>query len=208
MTKRLVFWLVLVCLLASSVIMASATTDTVLPLLTTDKNVSTTLNTEELEEKYGEVFFGKETTAVESIIVEMKWMRDLSIAEPLAHVLSGSPADKNGVSIKDPYVMLMYIKSGDKFIPLMNTDSLEESPTNLVEGSFMLYAKVKLLNLGKDVQNDVRFIVFKKSDAQNLVLGKNLQVTDLSIVVRNYTFVERVKVNLNNVVDTVTVLPK
>ena len=69
-----------------------------------------------------------------------------------------------------------------------------------METPLLLYAKVKLDNLGNDKVNEIRVIAFHKSDLKGkLELDKNLQITDMKVVARTYSFMERIRIGLSEV---------
>lgn len=83
--------------------------------------------------------------------------------------------------------LLIYDKESEKYIEFKNAD--DESSWNL--GKYGIFIKEILLPEG---ENKIRIAAYNKSDADNLVLGKTLQLNNFTITVLN----EDIKVKLMN----------
>ena len=209
MTKRIAFWVLLVFVIAGSAMVASAagTDDFTLAASTQDKT-ATTIAGQTVEENV-DLAFGASNASDEPFLVDITVVRDYSMENPLAYVVCGTVVTTETFdnTVADPYIMMLYIETADGFVPLYKTKGGEVTTSNKAQGSFLLYAKVNLLNLGSDVVNNLRFVVFRKSDLDALVLNENMQITDMEVIARRYTTLERIRITLNNVVETVTTLP-
>ena len=135
-------------------------------------------------EKYADLILNTETASTENIIVNIKnsHHNDLSL-NLLSYVLTGSVIPNDEQPSDSPVVILFFIKENGKYVPLYLTDNKDEK-TNKLEKETTIVSYVDLLYLGADKINDVRIAAFRKEDADNLVLGENLQITDISITVR------------------------
>lgn len=201
MKKRLAILLVLAMLMMTFTgIMASAEVTSASPSESTNEKTAETFSVSEIVKKYSPVFFDAESASDDSFIVEIEVDRDYSKEDPLAYILSGM-VESDGYDAADPYVMLMFIETEDGYKALYNTEARSE--TNVVKNICFMYAKVTLLNLGSDKHNDVRLVLFRKSDAADLILGENLQITDLRIIAKPYNVFERIRIGLDNVLEAV-----
>ena len=137
-------------------------------------------------EKYADLILNPETAATENIIANInnKHHNDLSM-NPLSYVLTGSVIPNIDQPSDSPVVVLFFIKENGKYVPLYLTDNKSEK-TNKLEKETNIVSYVDLLYLGADKTNDIRIAVFRKDDADSLVLGENLQITDIQITVPKY----------------------
>ena len=85
--------------------------------------------------------------------------------------------------------MLMYIKIDGTYVPLNDV----ERNSNMTEEVCYLKTAVDLEYIGLNKVNEVRIIVFRKNDCDNLVLNENLQVTNLDITFRRCNLIERIQ---------------
>lgn len=199
MAKKLVFLLVtMFVLLLASVTAFAVDTEASTPEtgFTKDKADKPSVTTEvsisvsDLESEYGDLFFSEDSNT-EDKFVSFKFNREYTISG-LRYNATGTFTD----SVKDPVVILMYIKVDGEYVPLNDVDT----NSNLSEGNFVSNAKVDLHYLGNDKVNDIRIIAFSKKDAKNLDI-KKIQVTDIQIVARPWTLGEKVKITINEVKD-------
>jgi len=136
-----------------------------------------------LEEKYSEVFFGEDSES-DLEIVSIDYGRDYP--HEMRHLFYGQTSD---FDIKNPLIMLMYIKIDGTYAPLYDV----ERHTNMTEEVCYLKTAVDLEYIGLNKVNEVRIIVFRKNDAYNLVLNENLQITNVDITFRRWNLIERVQ---------------
>jgi hypothetical protein len=196
MAKKVVFLLVFMMMLAlASVTAFAAGTNETEAGLTQDETVAiTVVNPEEkkinYEEEYADLFFNPDLVSEESFLLDVVYKRDFSTNSQLRYKFTGTVVDG---SVDSTVVMMMYIKVDGEYRPLYCVDTKQGELTNAVEGTFVFYTKAELLNLGSDKVNEVRFVIFKKGE-EKLELGVNLQITDMLIVVKNLTPIERVKI--------------
>lgn len=151
-------------------------------------------------EKYADLFLNPESASTSSLFVNIKkWNHnDLSI-NPLSYVLTGSVIPNADDPSDSPVVVLFYIKENGKYVPLYLIDNKKEK-SNMLEKDTTIVSYVDLLNLGSDKTNDIRIVAFREDDAENLVLGENLQITDIPITVRK-NIIEGVPFILNIVMN-------
>lgn len=200
MIKRLALLLVLAMLMtAITAVTASALGTGATPSASTNEKADS-FSVSKVIKEYSATFFDPDLSSDDSFIVSVDVDRDYSKDDPLAYILSGM-AETDSYDVADPFVMLMYIDDGDGFKPLYNTEA--KAKTNVVQNICFMYSKVELLNLGADKTNKVRLILFRKSDADSLKLGENLQITDLEIVAKPYTVFERIRIGLDDVIESV-----
>jgi len=197
MAKKVVFWLVIIfVLLVASTSVFAAETDvetsnigftqdkTILAVADADKEVSVS----DIEKKYSEVFFGEDTES-DLKIVSIDYGRDYP--HEMRHLFYGQI---NDFDVNNPYIMLMYIKIDGTYVPLKDV----ERKTNMTEGVCYLKTAVDLEYIGLNKVNEVRIIVFRKNDIDNLVLNENLQVTNFDITFRRWNFIEKLQFELKN----------
>ncbi|NLX63995.1 MAG: hypothetical protein GX022_04370 [Clostridiaceae bacterium] len=197
MTKKIVFWLVVVfvLLMASTTVFAAETNTGISNIgFTEDKtilavaNTGTEVSVSDLERKYGEVFFGEDTES-DLVLVSIGYGRQYPYQ--MRHVFYGQTYD---CDVNNPYVMLMYIKIDGTYVPLNDV----ERKTNITEKVSYLTTEVDLEYIGVNKVNEVRIIIFRKKDIDNLVLNENLQVTNLDISFRRWNFIEKLQFELKN----------
>lgn len=198
MAKKIVFLLVMIfVLLIASVTVFAAETDletskvgftkdeAILAVEETGKKVSVS----GLEKKYGEIFFGEDTES-DLEIVTIDYGRDYP--HEMRHLFYGQISD---FDIKNPYIMLMYIKIDGAYAPLCDV----ERNTNMTEEVCYLKTAVDLEYIGLNKVNEVRIIVFRKNDADNLVLNENIQITNVDITFRRWNLIERVQFGIKEI---------
>ncbi len=207
MTKRFVFLLVLLLVLMGSTLTALAE-NTDIPTkgsVTVEKipsDITSAGGIEYYASKNEDVFFNQDESSADSFLVSIAANRDLKANDPLRFILNGSVRIDSDAKLDqdDTVIILLYIKRDGKFVPLTTVDAKINKDTNLVETPLLLYAKVKLDNLGNDKVNEIRVIAFHKSDLKGkLELDKNLQITDMKVVARTYSFMERIRIGLSEV---------
>ncbi|MCX7772956.1 MAG: hypothetical protein N2376_07585 [Clostridia bacterium] len=154
-----------------------------------------------LEDKYKNIWFDDKAASDKNEIVNVTYLREYNLNNPLRHVFTGNVVNStSGGSISDnPVVMLLYIKNDEGQYARLNSI---ETDQNGVEGSVILISKVDLLYLGSTKTNDVRVIAFRKNDADKLVLGKNLQISNYQITARSFKLIEKVKITFDEVVNS------
>jgi hypothetical protein len=89
--------------------------------------------------------------------------------------------------VDNPYIMLMYIKVDDTYVPLKDI----ERESNITEEVCYLETTVDLNYIGANKVNKIRVIVFRKNDVENLILDENLQITNLDITFSRWNIIER-----------------
>lgn len=180
MAKKIVFLLVMVfVLLIASVTVFAAETDSEASQVgfTEDKatlaaeKANKEVSVSSLEDKYSEVLFSEDSESGLEI-VPIKYKRDYP--HQMRHLFYGHISD---FDMNNPYVMLMYIKIDGTYVPLNDV----ERKTNMTEGVCYLDTTVDLEYLGQNKVNEVRIVIFRKNDADNLILDKNLQITNLRL---------------------------
>jgi len=191
----------LVMLLASVTVLAN-NTETAAPESGFTKDETeledSKLSISKIEEKYSQIFFD-ENAESDKTIIDIKYERVCSVKYPLRHIFTGSIVDsEQGLSLDNPIVMMMYIKSGGKYIPLVDVDTDSHATVE----PFFVSSKVDLINLGTNKENHVRIIVFRKNDAGKLIPDKNLQITNLKISVREWNIIEKAIFNISDFILT------
>jgi hypothetical protein len=198
MAKKIVFLSVMIfVLLIASVTVFAAETDSettevgftedkaILEVEETDKGVSVS----DLEEKYSEVFFADDSES-DMDIVTINYEREYP--HEMRHLFFGQTDD---FDIENPYIMMMYIKEDGVYVPLNDI----ENDTNMTEEVCYLKTAVDLEYIGLNEVNEVRIIIFRKNDVDNLVLNENLQITNLDITFRRWNLIERVQFGLKEI---------
>ena len=198
MAKKIVFLLVMIfVLLIASVTVFAAETDSettevgftedkaILEVEETDKGVSVS----DLEEKYSEVFFADDSES-DMDIVTINYEREYP--HEMRHLFFGQIDD---FDIENPYIMMMYIKEDGVYVPLNDI----ENDTNMTEEVCYLKTAVDLEYIGLNKVNEVRIIIFRKNDVDNLVLNENLQITNVDITFRRWNLIERVQFGLKEI---------
>lgn len=206
MAKKIVFLLVtvLVLLLASVTALAVETqAPTPEAGFTKDKTDTIRVTTEvsitvsELESKYSDLFFADES-ATEDKYVTFKYDRVNTISG-LRHNITGTFSE----SVKEPLVILMYIKIDGVYVPLKDVDT----GSNMSEGpSMMSCSKVDLEYLSSTEHNEVRIIAFYKKDSLKLDSNR-VQVTDLKILAKPWTLSEKLKIGIEQLKDALNANP-
>ncbi|HHU90380.1 MAG TPA: hypothetical protein GXZ22_04910 [Clostridiaceae bacterium] len=198
MAKKIAFLIVMifVLLIASTTVFAAETdTETSNVGFTKDKATLAAADAEkevsvsDLENKYGEVFFGEDTES-DLEIVSIDYGRDYP--HEMRHLFYGQTSD---FDLENPYIMLMYIKIDGTYVPLNDV----ERNSNMTEEVCYLKTAVDLEYIGLNKVNEVRIIVFRKNDCDNLVLNENLQVTNLDITFRRWNLIERIQFGIREI---------
>ena len=178
-------------LLAASVI-ASAGTETTTPEagFTEDEihftDTSQELSIDNLEEEYNELFFDPSSSSYVEIVDEIKYKRSANGIHNKRYRFYCSGLEWNQ---DDPLIMLMYIKKDGEYVPLNDV----EIGSNLIEEPYYLETTVDLMYMGLNNVNDIRIIIFRKSDAANLIRNENVLITDLQISFRDWNLIEKVR---------------
>jgi hypothetical protein len=209
MTKRFVFLLVLLLvLMASTVTVLAADSDPAKKVETEIKapaDITSPGGVAYFTENNSDLFFNQDINSEASYLLTVAAVRDLKANDPLRFVLTGSvqqlesEGDEILPEIDDTLIVLLYIKRDGKFAPLDTVDAKVNKDTNLVETPKLLYAKIKLDNLGTDKVNELRIIAFHRSQMNKLDLKKNLQITDIKVVARTYTVMDRMRIGIAEV---------
>lgn len=182
MAKKVFFLLAMVfILLTASVSVFAAETDKAQPdaSLTNDKGE---IILSSLEERYCEVFFSEETRSTTEF-VSIGYTR---VYPHEMRYLFFAPTDD--FDIDNPYIMLMYIKVDNIYVPLNDI----EKESNITEEVCYLDTTVDLHYIGANSVNEIRAVVFRKDDVDNLVLDGNVQITDLEVSFSKWNPVQRV----------------
>ena len=209
MAKKITFLLVLLLGLIFASISAYATTDTGttapdtgLTNEATGSAPSRTSTTEEKEEEEESIdyeqcvteFLDPDVEATDSFLVNIKWNQKDPVNNPLLYVLTGTI--KQDSESGSPLVVMLYIKADDLYIPLICRGG-----TNIIEtGSVAFVSRTDLLYLGSDRVNEVRIIAFRKEDADNLIPGVNVQISDKMITAKQ-TVIIPIRINTDSVLD-------
>ena len=202
MTKRFIFLLVLVLVLIASTLTALAGNEIpgVETTLVTEEKAPLTITTPGgityYEEKNAEVFFNPDNASEEDFLVTLTARRDPRSPEPLRHLITGSVLRDVGdqpITVEDTVMLLLYIKREGTYEPLMTIDNKLFPDSHMTASPTLFYTKVLLDNLGNDQVNELRIIAFKQKDADQLVLGETLQITDMKVVARVST-IERFRI--------------
>ena len=205
MTKRFVFLLVLVLVLMASTLTALAGNEVPSVDLVTEEKAPPAITSPGGIAYYAkqneDVFFDPDTTSDSDFLVTLSTTRDTRAIDPLRYILTGSVLRAPGETVTtsaDTVILLLYIKREGEFVPLTTIDARLHADTNMVETPLLVYSKVMLDNLGNDKVNEVRVIAFRKTDADDLALGKTLQITDMKIVART-TVLDRLRISMDNI---------
>lgn len=203
MTKRFVFLLVLVLVLMASTLTALAGNETPVPGAVTEEKSPPAITSpggiEYYAKKNEAVFFAPDKTSESDLLVKLSAIREIREINPLRYVLTGSVIRAEGEvvsSAMDTVIVLLYIKRDGEYVPLKTIDAKLHPDTNMVETPYLIHAKVLMDNLGNDKVNEIRLIAFRKTDADQLVLGKTLQVSDMRIVART-TILDRARIGFD-----------
>ena len=200
MTKRFVFLLVLVLVLMASTVTALAGNEVPTVDRVTEVNTPPAITSPGGISYYAkqnkDVFFDPDTASDTEFLVTLSATRETRAIDPLRYILTGSVLRAPGETVttaEDTVMLLLYIRREGEFVPLTTIDARLHADTNMVETPLLVYSKVMLDNLGSDKVNEVRVIAFRKTDADNLVLGETLQITDMKIVART-TVLDRLRI--------------
>lgn len=209
MTKRFVFLSVLLLVLMGSTVTAlAADTDPAKKAnieIKVPPDITSPGGVEYFAQKNADPFFDPNLFSDDPNLLSVAASRDLKANDPLRYVLTGSVQQldtaegENPVEMVDPIIVLLYIKRDGNFVPLETVDAKVNKDINVVETPKLLYAKIKLDNLGTDKVNELRIIAFHRSQMNKLDLKKNLQITDLKVVARTYTVMDRLRIGIAEV---------
>lgn len=139
-------------------------------------------------------FLDPDVEATDSFLVNIKWNQKDPVNNPLLYVLTGTI--KQDSESGSPLVVMLYIKADELYIPLMC-----RGDTNIIEtGSVAFVSRTDLLYLGSDRVNEVRIIAFRKEDADNLIPGANMQISD-KVITAKQTVIIPIPINTDSVLD-------
>jgi len=188
LAKKIAFLLVFMFVMIFASVIVSAGTETTTPEagFTEDK---IHLVIDDLENAYKDLFFGSELSTDVSIVNEITYKRSASIVHDKRFRFYTSGLEWIA---DDPLVMLLYVKKDGEYVPLNDV----ETGSNLIEKPHYLSATVDLPYIGLNKVNELRIIIFRKSDAANLIRNKNVLVTDLEITLREWNLIEKVRILL------------
>ncbi len=206
MTKRFVFLLVLLLALMASTVTASANAYPQQEGVTEDEirlDFTAPGRMMQYETLYKEEFFGEQLSNGKDFQVTLSARREVLAADPLRFILSGYVGQMDG-NATETVVVLLYIKRDGVFVPLKIIDGQETREAHLLETPTLLYAKARLDNLGNDKVNDLRIVAFRRSDVDRLELNENLQVTDIQVVARSFTVMDRLRLGIYEVKSSFT----
>lgn len=196
MAKKIIFLLVMIFVLLSVSVTVFAGTDSETDevgftddkatfaeevVSEADEESSKGVSVNALEKEYNEVFFDDDS---ESNLEIVTLMYGREYPHEMRHLFYGQT---NDFDITNPFIMLLYIKIDGTYVPL---DDVERN-NNITEGVCYLNTAVDLEYIGINKVNEVRAIIFRKNDAENLTLDENLQITNLEITFRRWNPVER-----------------
>ncbi len=149
-------------------------------------------------EKYGSLFFDEESQSscvlIKDYIVKKNALSD-NIQD---HVLSGELA--GGITLKngDSVVVMVFVKNGDTY-------ELLGTPKEAVTNYLRLY-RLRLPFVGEDKPNHIRVVAFLKNEYKQLALDKNVQITDMDIVIQKQGY--NIKDSLMNTLETLEIFDK
>lgn len=149
-------------------------------------------------EKYILDYLDPAAETTENFLVNIKWNQKDPVNNPLNYVLTGTVKQdsENG----SPLIVMLFINADGVYIPLVCADG-----SNVIEVSGVAFvSRTDLLYLGSDKVNEIRIIAFRKEDADNLIPGVNLQITDKLITAKK-TVIIPVPINLDSVLDALKV---
>lgn len=162
-------------------------------------DITTPGGLELLTRKYESVFFDSAKSSGAEFLVTIAASREPRTQDLLRFVITGSvlrSEENSEPKADDPMMILLYIRRGGRFEPLLTLESRSLRDSNIIETQNIINAKVRLDNLGNDKVNELRVIAFRKSQVEDLVLGDNLQITDKRVVARNMSVVERIRIGI------------
>jgi hypothetical protein len=149
-------------------------------------------------ERYISEFLDPASEITDNFLVNIKWNQKDPVNNPLNYVLTGTV--KQDSESGSPLIVMLYINADGVYIPLVCVDG-----TNIIEVSGVAFvSRADLLYLGSDKVNEIRIIAFRKEDADNLIPGVNLQITDKLITAKK-TVIIPVLINLDSVLDALKV---
>lgn len=214
MKKRFAFLLVMLLVLMTSTLtaLAGGTDDASVPAGTEERvvpDITTPGGIAYYAKKYDKVFFNEDKTSAEDFLVTVTASRDLRAVDPLRYLLTGSVIRSDtslSLTAEDNVLLLLYIKRDGGYVPLQTIDAKIHKDMNLVETPKLVYAKVLLDNLGNDKVNELRIIAFRKSDIESLKLDENLQITDMKVVARTGSVIDRLRIGVQTIENSVVQL--
>jgi len=214
MKKRFVFLLVMLLVLMGSTLtaLAGGTEGTTVPAGAEERvvpDITTPGGITYYAKKYEKLFFNEDKTSEEDFLVTVTASRDLRAIDPLRYLLTGSVNSTDtsvSATAENNVMMLLYIKRDGEYVPLETIDAKLHKDMNLVETPKLVYAKVLLDNLGNEKVNELRIIAFRKSDVDSLKLDENLQITDMKVVARTGTVIDRLRIGVQTIENSVVQL--
>lgn len=203
MAKKVVFLLVVVLILLFASVTASAGTDSATPeaSFTNDKasieEVIPEISVVDLENKYGDIFFGDVKSSKEIVTIVSDKNGDVGkriYPYDLRYFFEVMALE---VDVSNPVVMLMYIKEDSAYVPLIDV----ETGSNMTQEVYYLNTTVDLKYLGSNKVNEIRIIFFRKNDIDNLALDSNVQIMDINKSVRPWNLFEKMYFGIKEILN-------
>lgn len=204
MAKKVVFLLVMVLvLLFASVTASAAGTDSATPEagFTNDEasseEVIPDISVVDLENKYGDIFFGDVKSSKEIVTIVSDKNGDVGkriYPYDLRYFFEVMALE---VDVSNPVVMLMYIKEDSAYVPLIDV----ETGSNMTQEVYYLSTIVDLKYLGSNKVNEIRIIFFRKNDIDNLALDSNVQIMDINKSVRPWNLFEEMYFGIKEILN-------
>ncbi len=193
MAKKITFLLVfIIVLITASVTAFAAGTESTTPeagfteeKIQAEEDMEAFING--VEKEYGNILFDEHASSSTKIVEKIKYKRSASIIQPKRHVFN---CKVNDGTYDDPVILLMYIKIDGSYEPLVDVNT----GNHFTIKPHHLSTKVDLEYMGANVVNEVRAILFRKSDAKNLELDSNVQIVDFKISFLDWSFIEKVNI--------------
>jgi hypothetical protein len=135
--------------------------------------VNEAYSAEAVVEKYGSLFFDQEVQSEIKLVDIINIEHDGESKNVEDFVVSALVTEDVDLDYDESLILMIFIKKDDKFEPLADPE----------EGCAWFLTKVQFPNIGKENPNHMRFVVFPKSDYNNLQLDVNLQITDMEHIV-------------------------
>ncbi len=110
-----------------------------------------------------------------------------------SYVICGVSEDEKAedIGIK----LLIYDEQSDSYVDYKNTDGASSWEL----GKYGIF--IKEILLPDEGENKIRIVAYRKSQSDNLVLGKNLQVNNFTITVLNEDIKEKIKNGIQKITD-------
>jgi len=135
--------------------------------------VNEAYSAEAVIEKYGSLFFDEEVQSDIKLIDIINIEHDGESKNVGDFVISALVTEDVDLGYDESLILMIFMKKDGTFEPLADPE----------EGCAWFLTKVNFPNIGKENPNYIRFIVFPKSDYNELELDVNLQITDMEHVV-------------------------